>query len=223
MQPKTIAILGGTGELGTGLARRWCEAGHRILIGSRSVDKAEAAAAALRAIMHERGVAAPAVHSAVNAEAAASADLAVLTVPFEHQTDTLQALREQLQGKILVDVTVPLMPPRVGTVQLPAEGSAALAAKKVLGDGVRLVSAFQNVAAHHLQEGGGIDCDVLVSADDREAADEVIELVRLAGMRGFYAGPLANAVVAEALTSVLIRLNRQYKCRSGLRITGTDE
>ena len=127
-----------------------------------------------------------------------------------------------MQGKILVDVTVPLVPPKVARVQLPEEGSAGQIAQNLLGESVRVVSAFQNVAAHHLQEGHGIECDVLVTGDDKDAREQVIELVAAAGMRGFHAGPIANAAAAEALTSVLITINRQYKCHAGISITGPD-
>lgn len=221
--PYTIAILGGTGALGTGLASRWYQAGHRIVIGSRTLDKAQDAVNELHKLIKGRGAPVPKsgqLVAAENPKAAQQADIAVLTVPFAHQRDTLDGLGSNLQGKILIDVTVPLVPPAVGKVQLPPEGSAAMVAQTVLGERVRVVSAFQNVAAHHLQAEGDIDCDVLVSADDNEAAQTVLGLVAQAGMRGFHAGPLANAVVAEALTSVLIQLNKQHRTHSGIRITG---
>lgn len=218
----SIAILGGTGALGTGLARRWAQAGYRVVIGSRTLDKAQEAVADLQKVMAERGVAAIAVEAMDNVAAAGSADIVALTVPYAHQASTLQTVKAELQGKILIDVTVPLRPPKVGTVQLPAAGSAAQESQALLGDGVKVVSAFQNVAAHHLQEGQGIECDVLVSGDDKDAREAVIRLIEAAGMRGFHAGPLANAAAAEALTSILIQINRQYKCHAGIRITGTD-
>ena len=157
-----------------------------------------------------------------NLDAARAADIVVLTVPFAHQKSTLEHVRPALEGKILVDVTVPLMPPKVGTVQLPPEGSAGMAAQQLLGDGVKVVSAFQNVAAHHLQEGHGIECDVLVCGNDKDARAEVIGLVEACGMRGFHAGPIANSAAAEALTSVIININRAFKCHAGIRITGLD-
>jgi len=212
-----IAVLGGTGNIGPGLARRWAAAGREVIIGSRTLEKARDAAEGVRALA---GADAPPVLGMDNAAAAAACELAVLTVPWNHQGSTLEALRDALQGKILVDVTVPLSPPAVDTVHLPPEGSAALLARQILGEGVRVVSAFQNVAAHHLQGEGAIDCDVLVSSDDEAAAEQVCALAEEAGMRAFYAGPLANAVVAEALTSVLIRINRRHKCHSGVQITG---
>jgi NADPH-dependent F420 reductase len=213
----TIAILGGTGDLGTGLALRWLKAGYSIIIGSRTAEKAEAAAQALR----DEGF--DAVEPLENGEAAKRADLVVLTVPFAHHESTLSGVALGLDGKILIDVTVPLMPPKVGTVQLPEGGSAGARAQAFLGDNVRVVSAFQNVAAAHLQSGHEIDCDVLVSGNDKEARQQVIDLAAEAGMRAFHAGPIANAAAAEALTSVIIQINRQLKCHAGIRISGLPE
>jgi NADPH-dependent F420 reductase len=149
-----------------------------------------------------------------------AADIVTLTVPFSHQVDTLESVRGALQGKILIDVTVPLVPPRVARVQLPPQGSAGQIAQELLGEEVAVVSAFQNVAAAHLQEGKGVDCDVLVSGNKKEAREAVIRLVEAAGMRGFHAGMINNAAAAEALTSVLISINKQYGCHAGIRITG---
>ncbi len=219
---KRIAILGGTGALGTGLVRRWTQAGHAVIIGSRTLEKAEVALAELKQVMAEWGATRLDVAAMENLDAARAADIVVLTVPFAHQKSTLEHVRPALEGKILVDVTVPLMPPKVGTVQLPPEGSAGMAAQQLLGDGVKVVSAFQNVAAHHLQEGHGIECDVLVCGNDKDARAEVIGLVEACGMRGFHAGPIANSAAAEALTSVIININRAFKCHAGIRITGLD-
>lgn len=214
---KTIAILGGTGDLGTGLALRWLKAGHQIIIGSRTAEKAADAAASLR----EAGF--DAAQPMENAQAAAAADLVVMTVPFAHHASTLDHVAPGLQGKILIDVTVPLMPPKVGTVQLPEGGSAGARAQTQLGDDVRVVSAFQNVAAAHLQSGEEIDCDVLVSGNNKDARQTVIDLAAEAGMRAFHAGPIANSAAAEALTSVIIQINRQLKCHAGIRISGLPE
>jgi NADPH-dependent F420 reductase len=216
----TIAILGGTGDLGIGLARRWSKAGYRIIIGSRTAEKAETAAADLREVMTDRGIAEINVEAMENLEAAATADIVAMTVPFDHHGSTLEYVKDALQGKILVDVTVPLVPPKVGRVQLPEGGSAGQIAQDLLGEGVQVVSAFQNVAAHHLKEGHRLDCDVLVSGNSKEARATVIALVEAAGMRGYHAGPINNAAAAEALTSVLITINRQYKCHAGISITG---
>ena len=218
-----LAILGGTGDLGTGLARRWAQAGYTVIIGSRTADKAETAAAQLQALMQQRGIGTVNVRGTDNVSAAQAADIVILTVPFSHQAPTLEQVKPALQGKILIDVTVPLMPPKVMRVQLPAEGSAGQIAQKIVGEGVRVVSAFQNVAAHHLQEGHALDCDVLVCGDDKEARAEVVKLVEAAGMRGFQAGSIANAAAAEALTSLLIFINKQYGCHAGIRITGLEK
>jgi 8-hydroxy-5-deazaflavin:NADPH oxidoreductase len=218
-----IAIVGGTGDLGTGLARRWVQAGYTVVIGSRTSDKAETAAAELRLLMQQRGVGNVDVRGTDNVSAAQAGEIVVLTVPFSHQAATLEAIKPALQGKILIDVTVPLMPPKVMRVQLPAEGSAGQIAQKILGESVRVVSAFQNVAAQHLQEDHVLDCDVLVCGDDKEARAQVITLVEAAGMRGLHAGSIANAAAAEALTSLLIFINKQYNGHSGIRITGLND
>jgi NADPH-dependent F420 reductase len=218
-----LAILGGTGDLGTGLARRWAQAGYEVVIGSRAAEKAEAAAADLRSLMAERGAGAVQVRAADNFAAAQAADIVVLTVPFSHQSATLEQVKPALKGKILIDVTVPLVPPKVARVQLPAAGSAGQIAQNLLGEEVRVVSAFHNVAAHHLQEGHALECDVLVCGDDKAARASVIELIDAAGMRGFHAGAIANSAAAEALTSVLIFINKQYNCHAGIRITGLSE
>lgn len=217
-----IAILGGTGALGTGLARRWAEAGYALIIGSRRQESAEQAVNDLRTVLTERGVKTINVAAADNISAAEQADIVVLTVPYAHHATTLESVKAVVQDKIVIDVTVPLRPPKVGTVQLPALGSAAQEAQQLLGDNVKVVSAFQNVAAHHLQEGQGIDCDVLVAGNDKAAREEVIKLVEAAGMRGFSVGPIANSAAAEALTSVLIQINRQFKCHAGIRISGLE-
>jgi NADPH-dependent F420 reductase len=218
-----LAILGGTGDLGTGLARRWAQAGYKVIIGSRTQEKAETAVADLSQLMKERGVSSVNVEAKDNLAAAEAADIVAITVPFSHQASTLESVRSALTGKILIDVTVPLVPPKVAKVQLPKEGSAGQIAQALLGDDVSVVSAFQNVAAHHLQEGHGLSCDVLVCGDKKEARAEVIKLVEAAGMRGFHAGSIANAAAVEAMTSVLIFINKQYSCHAGVRITGIGE
>jgi len=215
----TIAILGGTGDLGTGLAIRWSRAGHRIVIGSRTLEKATNAVAELKKISPDT----PAVPME-NAAAAAAGDIVVLTVPAEHQISTLEGVRAGLKGKILIDVTVPLVPPKVGTVQLPPEGSAGKRAQDLLGDEVMVVSAFQNIAAHLLQQDVKIECDVLVAGNKKEARQTVIDLITQAGMTGWHAGPIANAAAAEALTSILIQINRQGAIsHAGIKIVGQSD
>ena len=216
--PETIAVLGGTGAEGSGLAFRWAHAGHHVILGSRDAEKAARAADELR----ERVGAKAKVEGAANRDAAARADVVVLAVPYAAQRPTVEDVREQLRGKILIDVTVPLVPPKVSRVQLPAEGSAVEAMQKLLGEATRVVSAFQNVSAHYLSElGRDIECDVLVCGDDREAREVAVRLANDAGLRGLHAGVLANSAATEALTSVLIAINRHYKVpAAGLRITG---
>ena len=213
---ESIAILGGTGDLGTGLAIRWSKAGYKMIIGSRTLPKAQKAVAALQEISPET----PA-EAMENGDAAAAGDIVVLTVPAKHQTSTLAGVKDALRGKILIDVTVPLEPPRVGTVQLPPEGSAGKRAQDLLARKVMVVSAFQNVAAHLLQKDIRIECDVLVAGDKRAARQRVIDLIGEAGMTGWHAGPIENAAAAEALTSILIQINRRHDIsHSGIRIVG---
>jgi len=213
----TIAVLGGTGKEGGGLALRWAHRGYPVIVGSRTAERAAEAAAAMNETLGSA-----AVTGAANADAAAKADIVVLAVPYAAQQSTVQEVRAQLEGKILIDVTVPLVPPEVSRVQLPEGGSAVEAVQKLLGDGVKVVSAFQNISAHHLTKlDEEIECDVLVCADDAETADKVVALAEAIGLKAWNAGPLANSVVAEGLTSVLIALNRKYKVPgSGIRITG---
>ena len=213
---ETVAILGGTGDLGTGLAIRWSKAGHKIVIGSRTLEKAQAAITALHEISPET----PA-EAMENFDAAKAGDIVVLTVPAEHQESTLSSVKENLTGKILIDVTVPLVPPKVGTVQLPPEGSAGKRAQMLLGEEVMVVSAFQNIAAHLLKEDVQIECDVLVAGNKKAARQRVIEMIESAGMVGWHAGPIDNAAAAEALTSILIQINRSgILSHSGIKIIG---
>jgi NADPH-dependent F420 reductase len=211
-----IAVLGGTGAEGSGLAYRWGHAGYAVVLAPRwAVGAAETA----------RDLGAPNVAGTSNAAAAAACDIAVLTVPFTAQLATLAEVKDSLAGKILIDVTVPLVPPKVSVVQLPPEGSAAARAQGLLGPGVKVVAAFHNVSAHHLKDlDYKIDCDVLVCGDDAAAREETVRLIAAAGMRGIHAGALANAAAAEAMTSVLIAINRRYKVpAAGIRITGLPE
>lgn len=215
----TLGVIGGTGKEGKGLAYRWARAGYNVIIGSRTKEKAEAAAQELNARLGGAQV-----RGMLNPDAARACDIAVLTVPYEAHVTTLESVRETLAGKVLVDVTVPVRPPKVSVVHVPPHGSAAQEAQTLLGDQVRVVSAFQNVSHEHLEEDHPIACDVLVSGDDGEAKDQVLRLVEAGGMVGWDAGPLSNAIVAEGLTSVLIGINRRYKMKgAGIRITGVDQ
>lgn len=212
-----VAVLGGTGKEGGGLAYRWASAGYEVIIGSRSLDKALSAAADLNAQLE-----AELVQGATNEEAARRADLAVLSVPYAAHRAILNSVREAVQGKVLVDVTVPLKPPDITTAILPQGRTAAEEAQALLGDGVRVVSAFQNISAVHLRDvSHPIDCDVLVCGDDEEAKKDVIALAEAAGMRGIDGGPLANSIVAESLTPLLLGINKRYGAKNaGIRITG---
>ncbi len=212
----TLALIGGTGALGSGLAMRWAAAGYPVILGSRSREKAEAAA---RAILPANG--APPVRGDDNIGAARAADIVVLAVPFSNHVAILEEIKDAVLGKIVVDTVVPLVPPKVSLVQLPAQGSAAQMAQQLLGERAQVVSAFHNVGAAKLRAGGAIDSDVLVFGNSRQARDVVIALIRAIGIRGIDAGPIANSVAAEALTSVLIGINKRYKMDgAGIRITG---
>jgi NADPH-dependent F420 reductase len=212
----SVAVVGGTGDLGGGLARRWARAGYRVIVGSRTQEKADRAVADILA--EQPGTT---VEGMENRAAADAADIVVLTVPFASQKPNLEAIADVTKGKILVDATVPLVPPKVARVQMPPEGSAGLAAQAIVGPEVAVVSAFQNIGAAHLREDHKVECEVLVTGDDPAAREQVLSLVEAAGLRGWHAGPLANSVAAEALTSVLIGMNRRYGFEgAGIRITG---
>ncbi|MDP3676209.1 MAG: NADPH-dependent F420 reductase [Novosphingobium sp.] len=209
---KSVAVVGGTGYLGAAIARRLAKAGRRVFIGSRSSESAAKAAEELGFDLT----------GAANADAAAACDIVIVTVPFAAQGATLAGIAPHVAGKIVIDTTVPLVPPKVMRVQLPVEGSAAMRAQSLLGEGVTLVSAFHNVAAHTLITDADVDCDVLVFGDDKAARAEVIGLAEQMGLRGLHGGALVNAAAAEALTSVLIFLNKTYQVDgAGIRITGT--
>lgn len=218
---KTIAVLGGTGHEGTGLALRWAYSGqYKVIIGSRTLEKAETVTQKLNELLSSEKH----IVGTTNEAAVKQAEVCILTVPYAAHQPTLEGLRDSLQGKILIDVTVPLKPPKVSHVNVPESGSAGQAAQAILGPGVRVVSAFQNISATHLRElDHPIDCDVLVCGDDKAAKAEAIALAEAAGMRGLDAGPLQNAVVVEGLTSVLIGINIRNKIKNaGLKITGID-
>ena len=212
----TLSILGGTGKQGPGLAYRWAQAGYHVVIGSRTPEKAERVAAELNERL-ERDL----VVGMGNPEAAEACDIAVLTVPYSAHRATLEGLKDKLQGKVLVDVSVPLVPPDVSVVKIPPSGSAAQEAQEILGEGVDVVAAFQNVSHVHLQDDHPVPCDVLVCGDRGSAREQVLQLVRAARLVGWDAGPLDNAVVVEGLTSVLIGINKRHSMKAaGIRITG---
>lgn len=207
----SIAVVGGTGNLGAAIAWRLARAGYPVVIGSRSADGAQKTAAELG----------HGLSGATNIDAAAGGDIVIVTVPFAAQDATLRDIAPHVAGKIVVDTTVPLVPPKVMRVQLPAEGSAALRAQAALGEGMTVVSAFHNVAAHKLAKDVDVGCDVLVFGDDKAARGQVVALADAMGLRGLHGGALCNSAAAEALTSILIFLNKTYKVDgAGIRITG---
>jgi hypothetical protein len=217
MDYPTIALIGGTGKEGMGLALRWASVGYNILIGSRQAEKANLTA---KDINHRLGI--NTVLGLENAEAVSKAGICVLTVVQSAHQQALQGLRSILQGKILIDATV-----RVDfhNPRPPDPPSAAQQAQDILGSAVRVVAAFQNVPAKSLIKDitQPVDADVLVCSDDNQAADEVIHLANAAGMRGFYAGNLVNANVVEGLTSILISMNKYYGIRDArIMISGIE-
>jgi NADPH-dependent F420 reductase len=212
----TISIVGGTGALGTGLAQRWARAGYRIVIGSRAESKALSAANQLREQLPDASIA-----GELNLQAAEAGDIVVMTVPFAHHRATLEDIRPGLGGKILVDTTVPLVPPKVARVQLPEEHSAAVRAQQILGPDTQVISAFQNVAAELMATEQDPECDVLVTGDKAACREIVIRLAGQAGFQDWHAGPLANSAATEALTSLLIFMNKRYDgSHTGIRVTG---
>jgi len=213
----TIAVLGGTGKEGKGLAYRWAKAGYKVLIGSRSSEKAVHAASEIMELLEGSS----SVVGTSNLEAAEQANIVVLSVPYAAHRDTLESVKDAVKGKLLIDVTVPLVPPKVTKVQMPLDGSAAQEAKAILGDDAQIASAFQNTSHELLLTDGEVECDVLVTGSSKEARTETIKLVEAAGLTGWDAGPIENSVVVEGLTSVLIHINKQYgSTHAGIKITG---
>jgi NADPH-dependent F420 reductase len=213
----TIAVIGGTGKEGRGLALRWAAAGQTVVIGSRQAEKAQATAAELNQIVGKDNVS-----GLANRDAAAAANVVVLSVPYAAHRDILADIRDACQGKVLIDVTVPLNPQDPKRIQVPPAGSATAEAQQVLGDGVRVVGAFHNVSAVKLPRlDQPLDCDVLVVGNDHAAKEVAMDLARLAGMAAYDAGALDNAVAVEGLTAILIGINVRYKVKGvGIHITG---
>jgi NADPH-dependent F420 reductase len=212
-----IAILGGTGKEGMGIGYRWAKAGHEITIGSRQESKALDAAAKLQEMLGNEIT----IAGKENLVAAKEAELLVLTVPFSAHKAMCEYIKEASQGKIVIDVTVPLVPPKVTKVQMPPAGSATLEAKEIFGENTSVVAAFQNISYEHLVEDGEIACDVLVTGDSKASREVVIKLVQDAGLVGIDAGPIENSVVVEGLTSILIGINKQFGIHdAGIKITG---
>ena len=216
-----LAVIGGTGKEGRGLAYRWVKAGHTVYIGSRTPEKAVRMAETIRARLNAPE--AP-VFGVGNREAAQRAEVVVLAVPYGAHRATLEAIRSAVQGKILVDVTVPLNPPKVTKAWFPPAGSAALEAQEILGPDVAVVDAFQNIAHAVLWEDAPVQAEVLVAGKGKANRQQVMALVEDAGMRAWDAGPLENTPVVEGLTSVLIYMNKALgTTHLGIRIVGDKE
>lgn len=214
---KTISILGGTGKEGKGLAYRWAKAGYRIVIGSRQAEKAQTAAESIRELFDHTVN----VEGVPNPEAAQQGDIIVMTVPFNAHVAMLEGIKPYVQGKIFIDVSVPLVPPKVTKVQMPEAGSAAQEAQQILGENVSVVAAFQNISYENLLKDEEVGCDILVCGTGKANRQVVLNLVKDAGLIGWDAGVIENSVVVEGLTSILIGLNKQYGVEaSGIRITG---
>jgi NADPH-dependent F420 reductase len=212
-----IAIVGGTGEQGPGLALRWALAGEEVIIGSRSQERAEKVAAELNAELGQ-----PLIRGMENSQAADTAEVVVLTVPYTAHVSTLESVKAHVQGKIFIDVSVPLDPDNPRRMKMPPAGSATEEAQVLFGPQTKVVAAFQNVSAHLLHDPHhAIDCDVLVCGNDVEAKKTVMGLVAKMGLRAYDVGPAESARVVEGMTSILIRLNIRHKSKSaGVRITG---
>lgn len=210
----SIAVLGGTGDQGRGLARRFAMAGHEVILGSRSADRAQAVAGELGADLPVRGL--------DNEAAAVAGDVVIIAVPWDGHRALLESLRGTLAGKIVIDCVNPLGFDKKGAYALPVEeGSAAQQAAALLPES-RVVGAFHHVSAVVLldPEVSEVDLDVLVLGDDREATDIVRALAsRISGVRGIYGGRLRNAHQVEAFTANLISINRRYKAHAGIRVT----
>ena len=211
----TLAILGGTGKEGPGLALRWANAGYQVIIGSRLFEKAQQTATSLNKELNLDSVI-----GMENSQAARKADICILTVEQKAHQAALAGLKDALQGKILVDATarVDFSDPRP-----PTAPAAAEIAQKILGDNIRVVAAFQNVPAHALRRNLGeiLATQVIVCSDDEQAADEVINLAQGGGMKAYYGGKLTNAIVVEGLVSVLISMNKHYGIKTAsIAVTG---
>jgi NADPH-dependent F420 reductase len=216
----TIAVLGGTGKEGKGLAYRWAKAGYQVLIGSRYSEKAVTTASEIMELLEGES----SVVGTTNQEAAEQADIVVVTVPYSGHREMLESVKDALDGKLVIDTTVPLVPPKVSKVKMPAAGSAAQEAKEILGENVEVVAAFQNVSYEHLLGDEEVECDVLVTGSSKMAREEALTLVEAAGLIGWDAGPIENSMVVEGLTSVLININKQYgSTHAGIKITGAQK
>lgn len=211
-----VAIIGGTGKEARGMALRWAKAGHAVVLGSRDKTRAEDKARELSALGFG------ALTGNDNRSACNAVDVVVLSIPYSAHAETLRELADELASALVIDITVPLKPPAVRTVQLPEGCAAALEAQALLGPKARVVAAMHHVSAVHLADlEHAIDCDVLACSDDQPALEIALKLIADLGVRAFDAGPLANAVALESLTPVLLHMNKRYKSAGfGIRFTG---
>lgn len=215
----TIAVLGGTGREGKGLAYRWAKAGYDVVIGSRTAPRASETASALLDLLGG----AAAITGSSNLQAARQADIVVLAVPYAAHTEIVSSVASVMTGKILIDVTVPLVPGHAARVQMPEAGSAAQEAKRILGEGAEVTAAFHNISHERLLQAQVADSDVLVTGTSKEARSKTMALVVAAGFTAWDAGALENSMVSEGLASVLIHINKKYGSRyAGIKITGVD-
>lgn len=215
-----VAIIGGTGKEGKGLAYRLAKAGYEIIIGSRDSMRATETANELKNILNKGTN----ISGSSNEDAAIKCHIAILTIPYSAHLTTIESLKTFLVDKLVVDVTVPLAPPKVTKVQMPPAGSATQEALQILGENAMLAAAFQNISYENLMNySDENNCDVLVTGTNKESRRITLELVKDAGFIGWDAGPIENSVVLEGLTSILIGINRQYKSiNAGIRITGVN-
>lgn len=214
-----ICVVGGTGKEGKGLAYRWALAGLQVIIGSRQAEKAQAAADELNENQHFNLP----VKAMENMAAVKISNVVVITVPYEFHAGMVESMKNEMPGKIMIDVTVPLVPPKVTKVQMPKAGSAALEAVQILGENVQVAAAFHNISYERLFSQEKIDCDVLVCGTGKQTREIVLDLVRKAGLTGWDAGPIENSVIPEGLTSILIGINKQFGIQNaGIKITGVD-
>jgi 8-hydroxy-5-deazaflavin:NADPH oxidoreductase len=215
-----VAVIGGSGKEGRGLAHRLSKAGYPIVIGSRSLERAQLAAQELR-----QSSSPPAdLQGAGNVEAARLAEIVLITVPHDAHSEILISIKDAMAGKLLIDATVPLQPGKPSRVQMPPAGSAAQAAREILGEDSEIAAAFHTISHEYLLKSDAIDCDVLVTGTSAEARSRALELVKAVGLRGWDAGALENSSVTEGLTSLLIHINKKYGSRrAGIRITGVEQ
>ena len=203
---QTIGVPGGSGALGSGLSYRLGKAGYQVVIGSRNPGKASEKVNEINLRLKQEKIS---IES--NYFAAEKSDLVILAVPFSNHGVIVEEISPVVQNKIVLDTTVPLVPPKVARVQLPEYGSVAKKTQELLGKEVRVVSAFQNVAASHLDGDDALPGEILVFGNNKDARETIIGLIQEIGMKGWHAGSIDNSVVAESMTSVLIFMNKFYK------------